>query len=248
MATAITDRYPTVLPSAEALAEAAAERIAALAAETLEVRERFLLALAGGSTPRLLYRRLADEPWRGRIDWTRVEILFGDERAVPPDQPDSNYRMAREALLDHVPVPPEQVHRMQAELEDLDGAATRYEALLRSLAPDRPVPRLDLVLLGVGPDGHTASLFPGTEVLGERKRLVAPVRPGAGLHRLSLTYPMLNAARHLMFLVAGEGKAAILRRLFREPDPAHPLPVEGIEPQGEVSWLVDEAAAEGLRP
>ena len=248
MATAITDRYPTVLPSAEALAEAAAERIAALAAETLEVRERFLLALAGGSTPRLLYRRLADEPWRGRIDWTRVEILFGDERAVPPDQPDSNYRMAREALLDHVPVPPEQVHRMQAELEDLDGAATRYEALLRSLAPDRPVPRLDLVLLGVGPDGHTASLFPDTEVLGERERLVAPVRPGAGLHRLSLTYPVLNAARHLMFLVTGEGKAAILRQLFREPDPAHPLPVEGIEPQGEVSWLVDEAAAEGLRP
>ncbi len=248
MATAITDRYPTVLPSAEALAEAAAGCIAVLAAEALEARGRFLLTLAGGATPRLLYRRLADEPWRGRIDWTRVEILFGDERAVPPDHPDSNYRMAREALLDHVPVPPEQVHRMQAELEDLDQAATRYETLLRRLAPDRPVPRLDLVLLGIGPDGHTASLFPGTTVLGERKRLVAPVRPGEGHDRLSLTYPVLNAARHLLFLVAGEGKAAILRRLFRAADPAHPLPVEGIEPQGEVSWLVDEAAAEGLRP
>ncbi len=248
MATAITDRYPAVLPSAEALAEAAAERIAILAAEALDAQERFLLTLAGGSTPRLLYRKLAKEPWRSRIDWTKVEILFGDERAVPPDHPDSNYRMAREALLDHVPVPPEQVHRMPAELEDLEEAAARYETLLRSLASDRPVPRLDLVLLGVGPDGHTASLFPGTEVLGERKRLVAAVRPGAGLHRLSLTYPVLNAARHLMFLVAGEGKAAILRRLFRAPDPAHPLPVEGIEPQGEVSWLVDEAAAEGLRP
>ncbi|WJW75901.1 6-phosphogluconolactonase [Thiohalobacter sp. IOR34] len=248
----ITDpRQVSVLPSPEALAEAAARRIDEAARAAIRARGAFHIALAGGSTPRRLYRRLAESPFAEAIDWSHIHVYFGDERAVPPDHADSNYRMAEEALLSRVPIPREQIHPMRARPERIETDAASYAELLnRCLPREDGLPRLDLALLGVGPDGHTASLFPGTPVLEERQRLVAPVYvERLQSWRLTLTYPVLEAARGLLFLVAGSDKAPIVHRLFREPETGAPaLPVAAIRPGGEVQWLLDAAAAEGLQP
>ncbi len=227
-----------------ALAEAAAERFAGLAEAAIAEQGRFCVALAGGSTPAGLYRRLAASPWRERLDWSRVEVFFGDERSVPPDHADSNYRMARETLLDHVPVPPGQIHRMIAETEERNARARDYADTLRDRLPtDDDTPRFDLVLLGVGDDGHTASLFPGTPILDVRERLVAPVFVDRlATWRMSLTFPVLDAARHILFLAAGEAKAPVLERVFGAADGA-PLPVQRLRPRGQCEWFVDRAAA-----
>jgi 6-phosphogluconolactonase len=193
-----------VAADVEALARVAADRVRVLAADAIAARGRFRLALAGGSTPRALYAQLAST---SDVDWTRTDVFFGDERAVPPDDAQSNFRMARETLLAPAAVPPENVHRLRGEDPELDAAARRYEALLGG--PDAPP--LDLALLGMGADGHTASLFPGTTALDERQRLcVALDVPSLGARRLTLTYPALLAARDLLFLVAGADKAETL--------------------------------------
>jgi 6-phosphogluconolactonase len=195
---------PTLVVAADldALARLAADRVRVLAGDAIVARGRFRVALAGGSTPRALYAHLAAAR---DLDWSRVDVFFGDERSVGPDDPQSNFRMARETLLAPAGVPPENVRRMRGEGPDLDAAARDYEAALGGAA-------LDLALLGMGGDGHTASLFPRTTVLDERTRLCAPVDvPQLATRRLTLTYPVFEATRELLFLVAGADKADTLR-------------------------------------
>jgi 6-phosphogluconolactonase len=245
-----------IVDDAAALAVAAAEELTRRAEEAVRARGRFTLALSGGSTPRALYRLLADPgaPFRDRIDWRAVHVFWGDERCVPPDHAESNYRMAREALLDRVPLPAEHVHRMRGEEPDAARAAAQYEAELAgvlALAPGA-LPRFDLILLGLGPDGHTASLFPGSAVVHERARWVAaPFVPKFNAFRITLTPPVLNHAAAVMFVVSGAEKAAalaaILRDGLREDSPVDLYPARIVRPEdGELLWLVDRAAAERL--
>jgi 6-phosphogluconolactonase len=221
------------------------------------------VALAGGATPRALYRLLCDPaaPFRDRIAWETLHFFWGDERHVPPDHPDSNYRMAREAMLDHVPVPAAHVHRIASEEPDAARAAARYERELIDvfhLAADREGaasaaeldwPRFDLVLLGLGEDGHTASLFPGSPVLAESRHLVAAVWVESHQSwRITLTPPVLDHAAAVIFLVSGAAKAAALAAVLEgEPRPAL-LPAQAVTPvDGRLLWLVDEEAAAQLR-
>src|SRR5258705_8528378 len=192
-----------VLPSAAALADAAAARFVAAAGDAISSRGQFIVALAGGSTPRDTYLRLGTEGLVSKVMWSRVHVLWGDERCVPPDHIESNYRMARETLLDRVPVPAANVHRIHGE-DDPATAAGVYEATLRTLL------RIDLVLLGLGEDGHTASLFPGGAAVPERTRWVMAARASAAsLWRITLTPAVINAAAEVLFLVSGGAKAGI---------------------------------------
>jgi len=234
-----------ILPDAEALAGAVAEAFAETAAATAgPVR----VALAGGRTPRGAYARLAAPPLRDRVPWSRLHVFFGDERTVPPDHPDSNYGMAREALLDRVPLDPRRVHRMHGEDADPEAAAARYaEEIARAFAvpPDGPPPAFELVLLGLGDDGHTASLFPESPALSEERRWVASAPGPAPDHtRITLTPPLLRRAARMWFLVSGAGKAEALRWL--RGDAAPPPPARLVLPDaGELLFFADRAAAQG---
>lgn len=239
------------VPDAEALARAAAGAFAAAAREAVAARGRFTVALAGGATPRALYRLLADPRagFRAQIPWERVHVFFGDERHVPPDHPESNFRMAREALLDHVPAAG--VHRLRGELPDAGAAAAEYQAELArafGLPADGPPPALDLALLGLGADGHTASLFPGSDALGERRRWVAaPFVERLGVHRLTLTLPTLERAREVLFLVSGSEKADAVARVLAPAAGAPPLAAALVRPEsGHARWILDAAAASRL--
>ncbi len=232
------------------LAEAAAELFTNVGREAVSQRGRFTIALAGGNTPRRAYEALAREPWRSEVDWSRTYLFWGDERCVPPDHPDSNYRMVAEALLSRVPIPEGHVFRIPAELPDPAQAAQRYEETLRSffgVSPNQP-PRFDLVLLGLGEDGHTASLFPGTTAILEKERMVVAVWVAKlHTHRITLTLPVLNAARTVAFLVSGASKAEILRKVLSVAPAAGELPARLIQPRdGTLFWLVDEEAASRL--
>lgn len=230
------------------LARGAADEISLRIRRTLRESDRFTWALSGGSTPRALYRLLAGDPYRESLPWHAIHFFWGDERHVPPDHPQSNFRMAREAMLDAVPVPAGNIHRIAAEEPDAERAALRYEMELRSffaLAPGE-WPRFDLVLLGLGKDGHTASLFPGSAALHERERLVvAPWVEAQKSFRITLTPPVLSHARCTLFLVSGGEKAEALRAVLegeRQPDL---YPAQVVE--GNRLWMVDRAAAGLLR-
>jgi len=203
----------------------------------------FALCLSGGSTPAALYRLLASAPYRDKFPWARTHIFFGDERFVPHDHPDSNYRMAREALLAHVPIPAEQVHAFPTDTTPEDAAA-RYAKTLQQFYGaeklDAARPLFDVMLLGLGDDGHTASLFPGVAALKERQAWTAAVVGAKPEPRLTLTYPVLDSAKTVAFLVAGAGKRDMLARA-RAGDAA--LPAAGVKPQGDLIWFVDKAAA-----
>ncbi len=207
-------------------------------------------ALSGGLTPRLLYQILASPALAARIRWKNIQLFQVDERCVPPDHPDSNYRMIREALLDHADIPAENFHRMQAEQGDLEQAGRDYaHELARVLEPqDGNRPRLDMVFLGMGPDGHTASLFPGTPALEEQSVWVRPNHvERLGMRRLTMTLPLLNNAAHVIFLVAGADKAEGVRKVLEGP-PGE-LPAQRIQPlDGTLRWFLDEAAARKLSP
>jgi 6-phosphogluconolactonase len=236
------------LADAIEVARAAAEEVVRRCAEAVAARGSFTLALSGGSTPRLLYRLLADPgaPYHGQIPWPSVHLLFGDERSVPPGDPASNFRMAREALLDHVPAG--SVLRIEGEL-GAPAAAARYEAALRGRFGAVEVPALDLVLLGLGTDGQIASLFPGSPALLERHRWVATsVGPPPVTERITLTPPVLEAARALLFLVAGPDKAEPLRRFLRPRPAEEPIPAAQLRPHGPVLVLADAAAASAVAP
>lgn len=234
-----------------ALADAAAERFAEIAEMAVARAGRFMVALAGGSTPKGLYARLAAEPYRTRIPWSRTHVFWGDERCVPPAHAESNFRMATETLLRHVPIPPAQMYRMRGEDPNPDRAAAEYTQLLKEIFQLAAgiLPRFDLVLLGMGTDGHTASLFPGSRALGEVTRLVvAPYVEHVAGYRLTLTLPALNEAAVILFLVAGDDKAPMLRRVLEGPARTNLLPVELIWPRsGTVAWFVDAAAARLLK-
>jgi 6-phosphogluconolactonase len=224
-----------------ALFDAAAARVVSAAAQAAGARGVCRLALAGGSTPRGLYTLLASPPWRDRIDWTRVHAFWGDERCVPPDHPESNFRMAHEALLVRVPIPPTQVHRIRGEL-DPARAAAEYAALLGE-AP------LDLVLLGLGVDGHTASLFPDTPGLRtETRNVIATRGPIAPFGRISLTLRVFQAARGVVFLVTGRDKAHPVAEVLGQIEAGCPvLPAALVQPRdGSWEWLLDEDAAREL--
>jgi 6-phosphogluconolactonase len=227
-------------PDAGALAREAAHRFVARAQEAVAARGRFLVALAGGSTPRGAYELLAGDVFAPRVDWARVHVFWGDERCVPPDHTDSNYRMAREALLDRIPISAGNVHRMRGELVP-EAAADAYEAELDEVLGAEG--RFDLVLLGMGVDGHTASLFPGTQALEERERRVAAYYvEKLGAWRVTLTLPALNAARRVLFLVGGAGKRDALNRVRA----GEPLPAALVRPEeGEVTWLVEKQPPAG---
>jgi 6-phosphogluconolactonase len=250
----VSGRIVRVAPDAPALMRLAAGEVVRRSEAALAARGRFAIALSGGTTPEGLYALLAEpaEPFRARVRWESTHVFFGDERHVPPDHPDSNYRMARATLLGKVPIPPENVHRMRAEL-DAPTAAREYEAeLLRVLGagpegPARGLPRLDLVLLGLGADGHTASLFPGSEALAERARLaVAPWVEHLHSHRITLTLPALGAARAIAFMVSGTGKASRVADVLEGPGAS--LPAGRVRPlDGDLLWLVDAPAAALLR-
>ena len=235
-----------IVPDADALARAGARRFVQLARQASDSRGRFTAALSGGSTPGDMYRLLAEEPYRSEVPWQRVHLFWGDERSVRPEDPGSNYRMAEETLLSHVPVPSENVHRIQGELAP-EQAARAYGRDLEDFFCG-PHTRFDLVLLGLGSDGHTASLFPGAAVLEETARLVAAVEAhyeGRPASRITLTLPAINTSRHVLFLVSGSGKAEILNQVLSTP--RGPLPAQRVQPRaGELTWLIDEAAAAEL--
>ena len=245
-----------VVPSAEAVAAAGAEHVIAAADAAIAARGRFTLGLSGGSTPKRLYERLASPELAARIAWSHVDAFWGDERCVPPDDPASNYRLAREALLDRVPIPAAQIHRIRGEDEPVAAAAAYEAELRRALATPAGPPRtdpgacLDVLLLGMGDNGHTLSLFPGDPALDERERWVRAVRVDAvPPSRVTLTAAVANAAADVLFLVAGRDKAAMLARVLRGPRDPRALPAQLIAPaSGRVRWLVDTAAASALEP
>jgi 6-phosphogluconolactonase len=209
-------------------------------------RGRFSVALAGGATPRRTYELLAAPPLRDQAPWDRVHVFWGDERCVPLNDSRSNARLAKAAWLDHVPIPGDQIHPMNCAL-DPAAAARHYEAQLREFFAGQP-PRLDLVLLGLGEDGHTASLFPGTMVLAEVERWAAAVSVAEqDLYRVTLTAPLINQAAMVAFLVAGDAKAGVLREVLHGLRDPERLPAQLIQPQnGALRWLVDLAAAGSL--
>lgn len=246
------------LEDAETLARAGAGEWVRLARAAAAKGRRFRVALAGGSTPKRLYARLTAPPFAAMWDPAQVEFLFGDERAVAPDAPESNYRMAREALFDPVKAPAACVHRMEGERTDLDAAAADYEARLARVCGTRPrsaggpPPALDLVLLGLGPDGHTASLFPHARSLDERTRWVVATDPPAPpvappVRRITVTLPLLTRAANVLFLVEGEAKAERLAQVLEGPPDPGALPAQAVSPtKGRLVWLVDRAAASRL--
>lgn len=238
-------------PDTESVARAASRYFVEWAWQAVARHGVFQAALSGGSTPRAFYRCLASDEYRLQVDWAKVHLYWGDERAVPPDDPESNYGMARAELLLRVPIPPGNVHRMEAERPELGRAAEGYEDLLRDTfeRDGHGFPRFDLILLGMGSDGHTASIFPGTRgIRGTSRWVSTPWVPRLAKRRMTLTLPVLNAAHRVLFLIAGAEKAPTLRDVLERPlDP--PLPAQlVIVPEGKRMFLVDEAAAALLRP
>lgn len=235
-----------IVADAAAVAREAAQRFAVLAREAVNSRGRFSVALSGGSTPGALYRLLAAEPYREAIPWQGTHLFWGDERCVPPDDPGSNYWLADEVLVSRVSIPPENVHRVRGELEP-PAAARAYENTLLDYFCG-PRARFDLVLLGLGGDGHTASLFPGSPAVSETERLAVHVtatyedRPA---QRVTLTPPAINGAREILFLVTGSAKAEIVRAVLADAEGGYPA--QQIQPAaGRLTWLLDSAAASRL--
>jgi 6-phosphogluconolactonase len=241
-----------VEPNVAALASRAAQYFVEMAEESVEARGRARFAISGGSTPRAAFQLLADpnQPWRARMPWDRLELFWVDERCVPPDDQESNYRMTREAMLDHAPLRPEQIHRMEGEL-DPEAAAARYESGLRNAfrLEGAELPRFDLVQLGMGADGHTASLFPRTEALNEMMRLAVDnhVPQQKNSWRLTLTWPVINHAHSVFFLIGGIDKAAVLKEVLTGGRDVERLPSQLIWPaSGILTLILDKAAASQL--
>ena len=247
MAATDSPRDIRIFETAEDVARAAADYFVATAAKSISAEGRFSVALAGGSTPRRTYQLLASEEYRNRLPWSQVHIFFGDERSVPATHADSNYRMAEEAMISLLPIPEQNVHRMVG-VGDAVANASLYESELQAFFDGAIWPRLNLVLLGMGDDGHTASLFPGTEALNEaRAWVVANWVEKLKTYRITLTAPAINHAANIVFLVAGAGKAERLPEVLRGARNPQQLPSQLIQPvNGSLVWLVDKAAAERL--
>jgi 6-phosphogluconolactonase len=240
------NRDVRIFPDGQALSHAAADLFRALADTAVTERGRYTVALSGGSTPKELYTILGNKPYADRIDWDRVHLFWADERCVPPDHGDSNYRLAQELLISRVPIPGENVHRIRGE-EGAEQAAAAYERDLKSHFGDVEFPAMDLVLLGAGEDGHTASLFPGSLQAMENNRLAAPVFLGTQKRdRVTLTLPVLNHARQVLFLASGQSKQRMIKSILQEGNPDR-LPAGLVRPAaGICTWFLDEDAAASL--
>jgi 6-phosphogluconolactonase len=238
-----------VFDGPDAFADGAAGLIADLVAAAIDARGRCTLALSGGTTPESVYRRLAAQPYASAVDWSRVVFLFGDERCVPPQDPRSNYRMVHQAWFGPAGIPEGNVLRIRGE-DDPASEALRYEQQLAALLPDSGGPVIDVVLLGLGENGHTASLFPGTAALRERSRtVVAQYVEVVGGWRVTLTAPMLNNARDVLFLVQGRSKAQIVHDVINGPRQSDVWPAQLIAPvRGRLTWVLDRSAAALLEP
>ncbi len=240
-----------IAPTEESCARATAAFFQQVVVQAVESRGVARLAISGGSTPKAVFALLADptEPFLTTIPWTRLQLFWVDERCVGPDDPDSNYGMTRKAMLDEVPLPPENVHRMEGELDPEEGAS-RYEAMLRNAfkLEGAETPTFDLILLGLGDDGHTASLFPHTDALNEMSRLVVANHvPQKDTWRLTLTWPVITQGREVAFLIEGGAKAAMVKTVFTGPYQPEEHPSQLIRPSsGRLTLLLDEAAASGL--
>jgi 6-phosphogluconolactonase len=243
----MSTRSIEVLPTAADLFHAAAEEFISVGRSAIGAQGRFTVALSGGSTPKTLYSLLATN--YATFPWNRVFLFFGDERHVPPTDSESNYRMVNEALLTKITIPSENVFRVLGENPDALAAAADYEAQLRRFFALKPseFPRFDLILLGVGPDGHTASLFPDSEALEEKSRLVvANWVAKFNTHRITFTFPVLNHANEVMFMATGTDKAEMLHQIL-EGKSTPPLPSQRVQPsEGKLLWMLDEAAAAKL--
>ena len=238
-----------IYPDNDALSHAAARHIVQIANESIVTHGRFTLALSGGSTPKTLYSLLGSEPYRSQISWALVEIFWSDERCVPPESAESNFRLAQETLLQAIPLPPTQIHRMPADEPDRDAASQAYSLEIQKVFGTNRVPSFDLLHLGMGPEGHTASLFPHQPSLHEQERLVMPVTvPKPPPPRLTFTPPLLNAAIHVLFLVTGADKAEALQAVLEGPYQPDEYPAQIVRPtKGEVTWIIDTAAAAKLK-
>ncbi len=228
-----------------------AELFVRMASERAGENQRFSVALSGGSTPKTMFQLLASDEFRAQVPWGQVDLFWGDERCVPPDHADSNYRMTREALLERVPIPKENVYRIPADHQDRDKAAALYQETLRryfGLGPGQ-LPRFDLVYLGMGDDGHTASLFPGTKALAQERDFVTKNYVDKfQSYRITLTAPAINNAKHVVFLIAGAGKADRLHEVLEGPSDPDRLPSQLIQPEGgRLVYIVDQAAAAELK-
>jgi 6-phosphogluconolactonase len=245
-----TPREIRIMENGDELAREAADLYVWLGSESIRTRGRFLVALSGGSTPKRLHQMLADSTYARRLDWTKVQFFFGDERCVPPTHPDSNFGMAKATLFDPLRVQPSQIYRVKGE-DQPAAAATDYESLIRKVTRNSApvVPELDLILLGMGADGHTASLFPGTAAARERTRLVAEGTAPTGVpHRVTMTLPLINQAHVVLFLVTGQEKASTVRQVLENKDGAgSSLPASMVEPEtGRLIWFLDHGAASEL--
>jgi 6-phosphogluconolactonase len=248
----VSQRQLHVFENTRELSLAAAKSFVTLAHQAIGLRGRFTVALAGGSTPRGLYELLAGTPYSEQIAWHDCEVFWGDERAVPPDHPESNYKLAQDSLLGHVPVSAECVHRMRGESANLERAASDYQLEIADrfgTSAAGPPPQFDLILLGMGQDGHTASLFPDTRAIEESERwVVANEVPQLKTHRLTMTFPLINEARKVFFLATGSSKAVVLSEILEgSPNPRR-LPARSVRPKaGEIGWFLDRQAAARLQ-
>lgn len=241
-----------VEPDPVALARRAAQYFCEMVEEAAEAQGQARIAISGGSTPKAAFRLLSDpqQPFRSRMPWDRLQLYWVDERTVPPDDAESNFRMTRETMLDHVPMQPHQIHRMEGELEP-EAAAARYESELRNSfrLEGAESPRFDLISLGMGDDGHTASLFPHTEAIHEMSRLVTANQvPQKDTWRITLTWPVINHARSVFFLIAGAEKAERVREVFLGPRDPERLPSQLIWPSSGILTLFLDKAAAALLP
>jgi 6-phosphogluconolactonase len=249
----VSHRTITICKDAEDLAAHAAERFIQAAEDAIGRQGRFMVALAGGSTPEKLYARLGQPDGSARVDWGRSHLFFGDERFVPLDDPRSNSALLRRTLLATAPIPADHVFPVPVHLPTADAAAAGYAGTLAAafgVTDTRRPPEFDLILLGLGEDGHTASLFPHAASLAVNDRWVVGTPPGTlppPVDRITLTYPVLNAARQVIFLVSGENKADVLRELVEDRPSVEARPAAGVQPSsGSLEWLADEAAAKLL--
>jgi 6-phosphogluconolactonase len=236
-----------IFDTPEQVARAAAERFVDYSIASIRDHGSFAVALAGGSSPRLAYELLATDEFRNRVDWSLVFLFFGDERMVPPNSPESNYRMVNDALISRVSIPAANVHRIMGETAPAESAAS-YAAELKSFFGTVEWPHFDLVWLGIGEDGHTASLFPGSDALKDETSWVIDTRnPQTGQTRITLTLPVPNHAARVTFMVTGKGKAATLARVLHDDAEKEALPAQKVKPvNGVLEWLVDRAAASGI--
>jgi 6-phosphogluconolactonase len=239
-----------ILEDKVAIGLAIAEQWLSLSNTAIAQRGSVHIALSGGSTPRILHQTLASSHYASRIDWQATHIYFGDERSVTQDHPDSNYRMAQETLLSKVDIPESNIHPIPIDVENIQATAERYAEVLRLNLPNdnnNNIPQFDLVLLGIGDDGHTASLFPNTSILDEQDKYVAEVFvEKMDTWRVSLTYPIINHARNVSIMVAGSGKAEIIAEILGENKGDSLYPVQRVKPIGQLDWYLDKAAAEKL--